>query len=213
MSLKVKALAIETLKPNDYNPNVMTEAVFQFLINQIKTKGFRQPILINKDLVIIDGEHRWRAAQQLELKKVPCIVIEEERDERMISTIAMNKTRGDMNPLQLAECIHELHKKYTLEDLEKLLGYEKPQLTDSLNLLKIPADLEQRIKEQAAEEERTLPKIITFILAPTQIELLESALQKTNEEKRDAQLIKVVEIFLESEFALTFTDDGGAESE
>ena len=60
--------------PNTYNPNEMTKRQQTTLAKEIKTKGFLQPILVNKQHIIIDGEHRWRAAQEAKLEEIPCII-------------------------------------------------------------------------------------------------------------------------------------------
>lgn len=200
----------DALAPNDYNPNIMTDELFQFLVKQIQEKGFRQPIIIKPDDEIIDGEHRWRAAKQLGLPEVPCIIIEEEREVQMISTITMNRTRGQMHPLKFAEVIHDLHKTYTLPELESLLGYEKVELQDSLNLMKIPADLDARVRALAEEEARTLPRLISFMMLPDQVEILERALSMTDKKTRPDQLTVLAAFYIDN-ISQKLTDEGGPE--
>jgi len=57
--MEYKKLKIDELKPNEYNPNEMTEATLNHLVAEMKRVGFLQPVLVNKKRIIIDGEHRW----------------------------------------------------------------------------------------------------------------------------------------------------------
>ena len=54
------------LDPNDYNPNRVLNDEFKILALNIQRFGWIQPILINKNNIIIDGFHRWRLSQDSE---------------------------------------------------------------------------------------------------------------------------------------------------
>ena len=47
------------LKPNDYNPNKVTEENLKLLMQSILTNGWTLPIVCRPDYTIIDGFHRW----------------------------------------------------------------------------------------------------------------------------------------------------------
>ena len=88
------------LNPNDYNPNRVLTDEFKLLnLNMIRF-GWIQPILINKNNIIIDGFHRWRLSQDSEelYKKysgrVPCVVMDISDREAMLLTIRMNRAKG-----------------------------------------------------------------------------------------------------------------------
>lgn len=60
------------LKPYENNPRINEDAV-DLVAASIEEFGFKQPIVVDKDLIIIAGHTRWKAAQKLGLETVPCI--------------------------------------------------------------------------------------------------------------------------------------------
>ena len=60
------------LKPYENNPRLNEDAV-DLVAASIDEFGFKQPIVVDKDLIIIAGLTRWKAAQKLGLETVPCI--------------------------------------------------------------------------------------------------------------------------------------------
>ena len=70
--VNIKYLDIEELKPYENNPRFNDEAV-EMVKNSIKEFGFKVPIIIDKDNVIIAGHTRLKAAKELGLSKIPTI--------------------------------------------------------------------------------------------------------------------------------------------
>ena len=68
--MKVKLRSITTIRPYDRNPRVNDQAV-DAVAASIREFGFRQPIVIDEDGVIIVGHTRYKAALKLGLEKVP----------------------------------------------------------------------------------------------------------------------------------------------
>ena len=60
------------LKPYENNPRLNEDAV-DLVAASIEEFGFKQPIVVDKDLIIIAGHTRWKAAQKLGLETVPCV--------------------------------------------------------------------------------------------------------------------------------------------
>ncbi|MBR1373483.1 ParB N-terminal domain-containing protein [bacterium] len=58
----------------------------------IKQFGFLNPITINKNNVIISGHTRLKAAKQLELEEVPCVVQDMSEEEAKLARIVDNKS-------------------------------------------------------------------------------------------------------------------------
>ena len=107
--MKVVQRPIDELKPYDKNPRQNDDAV-SAVAESIREFGFRQPIVVDPDDVIICGHTRFRAAQQLELKKVPVHVATDLTPEQIRAyRIADNKTgelaTWDMEllPIEIAE--------------------------------------------------------------------------------------------------------------
>ena len=73
---------IDELKPYEKNPRKNDEAV-EYVANSIKEFGFKVPIIIDKDNVIVAGHTRYRAAQKLKINIVPCIIADDLTDEKI----------------------------------------------------------------------------------------------------------------------------------
>ena len=73
---------VEELIPYEKNPRNNDEAV-EYVANSIKEFGFKVPIVIDKDGVIIAGHTRLKAAKQLGLNEVPCIIADDLSEEQI----------------------------------------------------------------------------------------------------------------------------------
>jgi len=81
-----------TLKPYATNPRV-NEGAIASVAESIKHFGFRQPIVVDKDDVIVVGHTRWKAALLLELPRVPVhVAVDMTDDQARAYRIADNKT-------------------------------------------------------------------------------------------------------------------------
>lgn len=83
---------IKELVPYQNNPRKNDKAV-DAVAASIKQFGFKQPIVIDKDNVIVCGHTRYKAAQKLRLKEVPCIMADDLTDDQIKAfRLADNKT-------------------------------------------------------------------------------------------------------------------------
>lgn len=73
---------LEELKVYENNPRNNLKAI-QLVANSIKQFGFRIPIIIDKNNVIVAGHTRYKASILLELKVVPCIIVDDLTDEQI----------------------------------------------------------------------------------------------------------------------------------
>ena len=90
--MKIVNKKITDLKPYEKNPRKNDGAV-DAVANSIKEFGFKVPIIITKEGEIVAGHTRYKAAQQLELEEVPCIVADDLTPQQIKAfRIADNKT-------------------------------------------------------------------------------------------------------------------------
>ena len=68
--MQVEMWSLDRIKPYEKNPRINDDAVAP-VVQSIKEFGFRQPIVVDPDGVIIVGHTRWKAAKQLNLTEVP----------------------------------------------------------------------------------------------------------------------------------------------
>ena len=73
---------IEDLKPYENNPRFNDDAV-QYVANSIKEFGFKVPMVIDKNNVIVAGHTRYKAAMELGLEEVPCIIADDLTEEQI----------------------------------------------------------------------------------------------------------------------------------
>jgi len=107
------AIPIGDLHPNSWNVNKLNAFQYAKLIESIQTYGFWDPILARKcvlhgDYEIVGGEHRWRAAGQLNYDMLPVIVREmDDVIARKISVID-NELHGQADPVTLGALLREI---------------------------------------------------------------------------------------------------------
>ena len=73
---------IEDVKPYENNPR-KNDAAVQYVANSIREFGFKQPIVIDRNGVIVAGHTRYKAAIELGLEEVPCIMAYDLTDEQV----------------------------------------------------------------------------------------------------------------------------------
>lgn len=74
--MKIETIKTAELVPYDKNPRINDNAV-DLVANSIREFGFKQPIVIDRNKVIIAGHTRWKAAKQLGLDEVPCVLADD----------------------------------------------------------------------------------------------------------------------------------------
>ena len=70
------------IKPYEKNPR-KNDAAVKYVAASIEKFGFKQPIVIDRDGIIVAGHTRYKAAKKLNLKSVPCIVADDLTDEEI----------------------------------------------------------------------------------------------------------------------------------
>lgn len=123
-----KVVPIDSIHPNDYNPNEMRDTVYQFLKRSIKKRGFLQPIVVTKDGVIIDGEHRWKALKELGATEVEIKTLNLTEAEAKSETLNFNLTKGTFDIDKLGKMLLELDAEWGKELLKENLVLEQKQI-------------------------------------------------------------------------------------
>ena len=128
----VELQPVDAVRPYEHNPRLNDDAV-DSVARSIEEFGFRQPIVVDEDGVIIIGHTRLKAAQKLGLAKVPVHVASGLSPEKIKALrIADNKTAElaewdyDLLPIELAE----------LQEMDfdiDLLGFSKDDLSKLLD--------------------------------------------------------------------------------
>ncbi len=98
---------------------------------------------------IIAGERRWRAAQIAGLHEVPIVVVEANDQQSLEFAIIENVQRADLNAIEEAQGYQRLLNEfgYSQQDLAKIIGKSRSQITNTLRLLKLPGPVKQFVSE------------------------------------------------------------------
>ncbi len=136
----VKAVPIEKVVPNTYNPNSVALPELELLYDSIKEDGYTMPIVCyysQKDdlYVIVDGFHRYRVMMEhkdiyeRENGMLPVSVIDKPLSKRMASTIRHNRARGSHNVDLMGNIVKELHDLGRSDAwISKHLGMDKDEI-------------------------------------------------------------------------------------
>ena len=148
---KLAFLELSRIIPNPQQPRKVFEPeALAELVHSIKEFGVLQPIVVRPrqdDFELIMGERRFRAAKEAGLTAIPA-VIRDTTDENMLrDALLENLHRADLNPLEEASAYKQLLEDFgiTQEQLADRLGRSRPQITNTLRLLRLPIDVQQKL--------------------------------------------------------------------
>ena len=126
---KVEWIDVNELDANEYNPNVVLNKELSLLEFSILKNGWIQPILIDKNNVIIDGYHRYYLSKtskklgKVYERKAPCVRMDLDEAERMLLTIRINRAKGNHVAIKMHEIVralideHQVTKEYICESI------------------------------------------------------------------------------------------------
>ena len=117
----VRAVPIEKIHANSYNPNSVAPPEMELLYKSIKEDGYTMPIVCyyiadNDTYEIVDGFHRYttmlrhKDIYEREGGMMPVVVIEKDISNRMASTIRHNRARGSHSIELMSNIVSELTK-------------------------------------------------------------------------------------------------------
>jgi ParB family chromosome partitioning protein len=130
------------------------------LSDSIKLYGIISPILVRAGKLpgrytIVSGERRYRAATLAGLGSIPAIVSQNEQEEGRTLAVQLveNLQRDDLSPLERAQAIGALRDAHNLSirDIAEKLSISKSAVQRSLEILQLPDDLLNALREGAAE--------------------------------------------------------------
>ena len=117
----VRAVPVEKVVANDYNPNVVAPPEMRLLELSIWEDGFTMPCVCYYDAdkdqyILVDGYHRYRVLctseriREREKGLLPVVVIEKDLSNRMASTIRHNRARGTHSIELMTHIVAELDR-------------------------------------------------------------------------------------------------------
>lgn len=136
----VKAVPVDQIYANDYNPNIVAPPEMKLLELSIWEDGFTMPCVCYYDkskehYVLVDGFHRYRVLKtskriyERENGLLPVVVIDKDISNRMSSTIRHNRARGTHNIELMCHIVAELDKTGMSDQwIMKNIGMDRDEL-------------------------------------------------------------------------------------
>ena len=135
----------DELIPNNYNPNKVAPPELKLLKISILEDGWTQPIVINPDMTIVDGFHRWTVSSHKEIfdltdGMVPTVMIEpKNKSQQQMATIRHNRARGTHGVLEMSNIVTEMVKNgLSGDEIMNRLMMEKEEVVRLLFRAGIP---------------------------------------------------------------------------
>ncbi|RBM05570.1 ParB/RepB/Spo0J family partition protein [Streptomyces sp. PT12] len=201
-------LPLDSITPNPRQPReVFDDDALAELVTSIKEVGLLQPIVVRKlgpeRYELIMGERRWRACREAGLELIPAIVRATEDDKMLLDALLENLHRAQLNPLEEAAAYDQLLRdfKCTHDELADRIGRSRPQVSNTLRLLKLSPAVQRRVAagvlsagharallsvEDPEEQNRLAHRIVAEVLSVRAVEEI-VALQSAPAKKSTAR--------------------------
>ena len=150
-------IPVGDIRPNPKQPrSVFDEDDMAELVHSIREIGVLQPIVVRPvsagqdgeaRFELIMGERRWRATQQAGLEAIPAIIKETDDDALLRDALLENLHRSQLNALEEAAAYQQLLEDFgcTHDELAGRIGRSRPQISNTLRLLKLPPLVARRV--------------------------------------------------------------------
>ena len=153
-------IPVGSIRPNPRQPRtVFDEDDMAELVHSIREIGVLQPIVVRavpgprrdgeegQAYELIMGERRWRATEEAELDTIPAIIKETSDDALLRDALLENLHRSQLNPLEEAAAYQQLLDDFgcTQEVLATRIGRSRPQISNTLRLLRLPPLVQRRV--------------------------------------------------------------------
>ena len=129
-----------------FNPEDLAE-----LVHSVREFGVLQPVVVRKnndgEYELIMGERRTRAAREAGLDSIPAIVRDTADEDLLRDALLENLHRSELNPLEEASAYQQLLDDFgiTQEELALRIGRSRPQISNTIRLLRLPVPVQQRV--------------------------------------------------------------------
>jgi len=182
-----QTVPIEIITANPDQPRqIFEEDKLNELSRSIKEKGVLQPVIIRidaeKNIFLIAGERRLRAARMAGLESVPCIITKGNPAE---IALVENLQREDLKPIEEAEALARMidEYNYTQDQLARVINKAKSTVSETLSLNKLPDKIKAAVRRAEHYPRRLLVEIAKQKTPNDMITLFDRA--KTGQLKSD----------------------------
>ena len=144
-------IPVDALQANPRQPRtVFDEESLAELTFSITEIGLLQPVVVRRTAEgyeLIAGERRLRACQEAGMSTIPAIIRTTDDTEMLREALLENLHRADLNPLEEAAAYSQMLADFgcTQEELATRIGRSRPQVTNTLRLLKLPTSVQTKV--------------------------------------------------------------------
>ncbi len=139
--------------PNPRQPRThFNEDDLAELVHSVREFGVLQPVVVRENAegqyeLIMGGERRTRAAREAGLDSIPAILRETADEDLLRDALLENLHRSQLNPLEEASAYQQLLEDFgiTQEALAARIGRSRPQVSNTIRLLRLPVPVQQRV--------------------------------------------------------------------
>ncbi|WP_349899131.1 ParB/RepB/Spo0J family partition protein [Parafrigoribacterium soli] len=160
--VSVPGARLANLSPSDIVPNAaqprkeFVKEDLDELVHSIREIGVLQPIVVRPiedaapggpQYELVMGERRLRASKQLGLETIPAVIKNTADDAMLRDALLENLHRANLNPLEEASAYQQLLADFgiTQDELASRIGRSRPQITNTLRLLRLPETVQKRV--------------------------------------------------------------------
>jgi ParB family chromosome partitioning protein len=150
--VRLVEVPIDSITPNPRQPRqVFDQEALAELTHSIQEVGLLQPPIVRQmginEYELVMGERRWRACQGAGLKTIAVIIKETADDALLRDSLLENLHRSQLNPLEEGAAYDQLLKDFgcTHEELAARIGRSRPQISNTIRLLKLPASVQRKV--------------------------------------------------------------------
>lgn len=144
-------IPVDDIAPNPRQPRtIFDEDAHAELVHSITTVGLLQPIVVRRTpdgFELVAGERRLRAGRTAGLTRIPAIIRTTDDDDLLRDALLENLHRSNLNALEEAAAYAQLLADFgcSQEELAQRIGRSRPQVSNTLRLLKLPPDVQRRV--------------------------------------------------------------------
>jgi len=120
--LSVISVKLSEIKFDETNPNELSQDQMESLKLTMEKFGYLAPVILNKDLQVIDGEHRVRIYQEIGKETIPAYILDIDTVDKKILRQLMNKLRGEHDKHRDGLEFKSIFDAGKLEEFAKLLA-------------------------------------------------------------------------------------------
>lgn len=190
----------EKLIEMEENPNELTGEKYEQLKREIERVGFINPIICRREkkkLIILGGAHRKKAAIELNIEKVPVVVVDVSKKEALNQLINLNGIHGEPDRQKLEELYQKLLTESEM-NLEEIQNIFLPEESILKKLQQIEEEEKKKLKNVDFLAKNDSPIVLNLSYLGAEKKLIKEAFILTGVKDERLAVLELAKFFLEN---------------